>query len=382
MTEKVTRNTLLLSLILAVLGGFFSGGLGYVYFAEQGGAERQNITTENVSLSNEDSAVTSVVEQSNPAVVSVIVKKDLPKISDPFFGNFRPQQGEQQQIGGGTGFVVSSDGLIVTNKHVVNQDAEYTVLFNNGRRSDATVEALHPATDLALLDVERSGLKKLDFAQSKSLDVGQTSIAIGNALGEFQNTVSKGIVSGLNRDITAGGRLRNVQRLSGLIQTDAAINPGNSGGPLLDINGKVIGVNVAVAQEAQNVGFAIPSDEVVEMIEDFNKYGEIRVPFLGVRYVMINETVKEANNLDRDSGALILFDGGTGAVLPGSPADEAGLSTGDIITQVNDTKITQENPLAEVIEDLEVGDTVNLTVIQNGEEVNKEVTLQDRPRQN
>ncbi|MFB6225210.1 MAG: trypsin-like peptidase domain-containing protein, partial [Candidatus Paceibacteria bacterium] len=304
MENRSIRKTLLLAILLSVLAGFFSGGLGYNYFAQNAPNAQTNINTKNVSISSSQSAITSVVEEAKPAVVSIIVKQDLPKISDPFFGRRLKQ--EQQQIGGGTGFVVSSDGLIVTNKHVVNRDAEYTVLFNDGKKVEASVKAIHPATDLALLDVDRTGLEKLDLARSNKLKVGQTVIAIGNALGEFQNTVSKGIVSGLNRSITASGTFQEPQQLTNLVQTDAAINPGNSGGPLLDINGKVVGVNVAVAKQAQNIGFAIPSNTAIEMIEDFNKYGEIRVPFLGVRYITVNETIQETNNLSKDYGALLV----------------------------------------------------------------------------
>jgi len=380
------RRTLLLTIILAALTGFFSGGLGFSYFSDNLNTGRQNITTpKDVSVSKEGKSVTSVVQQSNPAVVSVIVKQDLEKLSNPLFRSplRRRQQPDapEQQIGGGTGFVVSQDGLIVTNKHVVNRDAQYTVLFNDGEKVDATVEALHPATDLALLNINRQGLEKLDLADSSQLRVGQSSIAIGNALGEFQNTVSKGIISGLNRDITARGGLQQTERLSGLIQTDAAVNPGNSGGPLLDINGNVVGVNVAVARQAQNIGFAIPSQKVTDMIEDFNQYGKIRVPFLGVRYVTINEAVQNANNLSREQGALLVADGATPAVLPNSPADNAGLSSGDIVLKINDTNITKKNPLAEVVEQFEVGKTVTLTYVRDGEEQTTQVTLQNRPQE-
>jgi len=381
MDNRSIRKTLLLAIMLSVLAGFFSGGLGYNYFVQNASNTQTNINTENVSISKSQSKVTSVVEKSNPAVVSIIVNQDLPKISDPFFGPSPQREQGQQQIGGGTGFVVSSDGLIVTNKHVVNKDAEYTVLFNDGNKVEADVEALHPTTDLALLDVERTGLEKLDLASSDKIKVGQTVIAIGNALGEFQNTVSKGIISGLNRSITASGTFQNSQRLTDLIQTDAAINPGNSGGPLLDINGKVVGINVAVAQQAQNIGFAIPSNTAVEMIEDFDKYGEIRVPFLGVRYVTINETIQETNDLSKNYGALLIPGnqiGGT-AVVPNSPADKAGLKSGDIILKINDQKITQQNTLASIVEGFEVGDTVTVTVLQDGEEITKEVTLEQRP---
>src|SRR3989339_2274859 len=223
---------------------------------------------------DEQGQVERVVERANPAVVSIIVTKDIPKMEqyyenyDPFgndeffrqfFGDsfdfqvpqYRQNGTEKQEIGGGSGFIVRADGLIVTNKHVVSdQEAEYTVMTNDEKKHAAKVMAIDPVNDVAILKIEAgNNLPVLELADSGNLKIGQTVIAIGNSLGEFRNTVSKGIISGLKRNVIAGDGFGQAENLSEVIQTDAAINPGNSGGPLLNISGQVIGVNVAMRSE-------------------------------------------------------------------------------------------------------------------------------------
>ncbi len=190
---------------------------------------------------------------------------------------------EKQKVGGGTGFIVSSDGLIVTNKHVVSdKDAEYTVYLSDGKKYKAKVLAVHPVDDLALIKINASGLPTLKLGDSDKIKLGQFVLAIGNALAEFQNTVSFGVISGLKRSITASDESGGVERLEDLIQTDAAINFGNSGGPLINLRGEVIGINTAIAGGAENIGFAIPVNRVKKMIDEFRQRGKIEIPFLGV----------------------------------------------------------------------------------------------------
>jgi len=339
--------------------------------------------------------VVKVVEQASPAVVSIIVTKDLPKINQgqipdifrQFFGdslgNLFPSESDEtqkQEIGGGSGFIISADGLIVTNKHVVaDEEADYTVLLNDGNKYPAKVLARDPLNDLAVIKIEAKDLSILEFGDSGSIKVGQKVIAIGNALGEFRNTVSTGVVSGLARSITASDGLFSSEQLVGLIQTDASINPGNSGGPLLNIAGQVIGINVAIAQGAQNVGFAIPIDQVKNTIESVKKDGRLIRAFLGVRYVMITPELAKTNSLNYDYGALILRGEKLGelAITPGSPADKAGLKENSIILEVDGKKIDKDNPLAPIVAKHKPGDVIKLKVSEAGKEKNISVTLEE-----
>lgn len=223
---------------------------------------------------SEEAAVVNAVKKVSPAVVSIVVTKDLPKIeryspygNDPFFWQFygpmyRQNGTERREIGGGSGFIIAGDGLILTNKHVVSDtEADYTVLLNDGRKFEAKIVARDSTYDIALMRIEAKNLPTVILGDSDSVVIGQTVIAIGNALGEYRNTVSTGVVSGLARSIEAGSGLGDSELLSGVIQTDAAINPGNSGGPLLNLRGEVIGMNTAIVQGAENIGFAIPIND-------------------------------------------------------------------------------------------------------------------------
>jgi serine protease Do len=212
------------------------------------------------------------------------------------------------------------------------------------------------------------------------LKVGQTVIAIGNSLGEFANSVSKGIISGLKRNVTAGSGFGETERLTNIIQTDAAINPGNSGGPLLDVSGSVIGVNVAMAQGAENIGFALPINQVENAINQIKTKGKISVPFIGIRYVIIDQAIQQQNNLPLDYGALVIRGERAIdlAVIPGSPADKAGIVENDIILEIDGSKITAENQLGDLISKHNVDDVVALKVWHKGETKDVKVTLEER----
>jgi serine protease Do len=388
-----------LLLLLACVGLGFIGGLIGAGVVNQRGAkglsvsETGAITPEPQSGKNGD-AIVNVVDKKSPAVVAISIIKNVQQMRnvqvDPFnnqfFGQspFRIQLQQPsgkiipQEVGGGSGFIVDSNGLIVTNKHVVSDEtASYEVVFKNGERIKAKVVARDPLFDLALLKVDKANLPTIQFADSSKIKVGQSVVAIGNALGEFPNSVSAGIVSGLGRQVQAGDSYTGqVETLNQVIQTDAAINPGNSGGPLLNLNGQVVGVNSAVAGSAENISFAIPSNEVVRAINDYKKDGRVVRAIIGVRYVNITPELKDQNNLVVDHGALVINGGAqVPAVLPGSGAEKAGLKEGDIILKVGGEELTAEKSLQSFANDKRPGDVLVLTVLTSGVEKNITVTL-------
>lgn len=349
----------------------------------------------------EDSAVIDVVEKNSPAVVSITISKDIPsqrsQLYDPFgwyeffgqdmepFGDGGSQDGGESnktKVGSGSGFIITDDGMIVTNKHVVSdQDAEYTVITSDGQEHSARILAKDPINDIAIIKIEGEGYQILNLGDSDTLKIGQTVLAIGNSLGEFSNTVSKGIVSGLGRSVTASGGGQS-EKLSNIIQTDAAINPGNSGGPLLNMNGEVIGVNVAMAQGAQSIAFSIPANQIKKVIEQVQKTGKITYPYLGVRYVPMDSQIKKKMNVSFDYGVLVVRGGTVAdfAVIPGSPADKAGITENDVILEINGTKIDERNGLGDLIAKNNVGDTVVLKVWHKGDIKEVSVVLVERPQ--
>lgn len=336
-----------------------------------------------VTISQEE-AVISVVEKVSPAVVSIVAVKDVPIIQrrgmdpfnfyyDPFFDYFYEERGtERVEVGGGTGFIISSDGLVLTNRHVVaDTDAEYTIFTNDGTSYEVEILARDNFQDLAMLRIKGGGnFPTVKLGNSDNLKIGQTVIAIGNSLGEFRNTVSVGVVSGLGRSISATDG-RTSQLLEDVIQTDAAINSGNSGGPLLNLRGEVVGINTAMAIGAQNIGFSIPIQKAQKMIESIKLHGELIYPFLGVRYVMIDGS----SDLGVDHGAFIIKDDIEPGIEPNSPAEKAGLKEGDIILEFNGQVLDSENSLAEVIVEYNPGDEIDLKVLRDGNELTISVKL-------
>jgi serine protease Do len=294
-------------------------------------------------------------------------------------------------VGGGSGFIVSADGFVVTNKHVVlDEDAEYTVFTNDGKSYPAKVLAKDPLQDLALLKIDQGPIVNEQGAfvsrsfvasslgDSDGLEIGQTVIAIGNALGEFRNTVSVGVISGLGRTITASGG-NFVETIEDVIQTDAAINKGNSGGPLLNLAGEVIGINTATVLDAQNIGFAVPVNKVKRDIEQVKTLGKIVYPFLGVRYVLVTDRIAKEQNLSVSYGALVAKGSqGEAALIPGSPAQMAGILEGDIILEFNGVRIRPENSLAKLIQKYNPKDTVVLKILRADQEKIFTVILGER----
>ncbi len=343
------------------------------------------------TVSENENAVVDAVKAANPAVVAITISKNVPKYEQymqnipGFFGGFQIPQVRQngtelQEVGGGSGFLVSSDGYIVTNKHVVaDTEAQYTVFTNDGEKHDAKVVGRDPVLDLAVIKIDGSGFTSLNFADSDQVQLGQTTIAIGNALGEFRNTVSTGIVSGLARSIKANDGMGGSENLDQLIQTDASINPGNSGGPLLNLSGEVIGVNVAVANGANGIGFALSANSVKNVVDSAKKNGKIVRAYLGVRYVPVTEALKKQNNLSVDHGVLVTQGATVNdlAVIPGSPADKAGIQANDIILEVDGKKIDDTTSLQSIVGSKNVGDKIKLKILSKGSEKTIEATLEE-----
>ncbi|OGK38024.1 hypothetical protein A3F03_00235 [Candidatus Roizmanbacteria bacterium RIFCSPHIGHO2_12_FULL_41_11] len=329
----------------------------------------------------QESVITKVVADALPSVVTVGISKttttgDRIQInpSDPF-GPFQTIPGQQKQIEQniGSGFIITADGLIITNKHVIADDsAKYQVITNDKKKY--LVEKIYSdqLNDLAILKIGASGLKPLKLGDSTHLQLGQLAIAIGTPLGEFQNTVTAGIISGLGRGITAGSPFEGfVEKLDDVIQTDAAISPGNSGGPLLNSASQVIGINTAIASEGQNIGFAIPVNVIKELIKSFNERGgQFERPYIGVRYQMVDKKTAILNDIVE--GAYIK------QVIEDSPASKAGLQEEDIITEFDGQKVSgdDDQSLAKIINEKKIGDRVQIKVWRNGEVKTFSLTLE------
>jgi len=337
-----------------------------------------------------DQPIISTIEKVNPAVVSVIVTKDVP-VYERYYDSWGPfsifdiprvrENGtEEREVGGGSGFIVSKEGMIVTNRHVVDdEEARYSILLNDGTAYDVDVLARDAQLDIAILKISKpleNDLTYVTFGDSDSLRLGETVIAIGNALAEFRNSVSVGVVSGLSRSIVASDSMGQSENLDQVIQTDAAINPGNSGGPLLNVNGEVIGINVAASRGADNIGFALPANLVKGVVESVQQHGEIIRPFLGVRYAMITQRMAEQNKLDVDYGALVVRGQNPEdlAVMPGSPADKIGITENTIILSI-DGEDLRGRDLVTVLRNKTVGQKIELKILQKGEEKTVTVTL-------
>ena len=322
----------------------------------------------------EESVVIKVAEDVSPSVVTVSAQTPARRVLqfNPFGGGIsqRIEGGTPQDIG--TGFVVSEDGLIVTNKHVVSvANASYKVITKDGQEYEATQISRDPSNDIAIIKIDASGLKPAPLGDSSNLKVGQFVVAIGTALGEFRHTVTTGVISGLGRGITAGSSFEGyVERLDDVIQTDAAINPGNSGGPLVNSAGQVIGINVAVAQGAQNIGFSIPINVVKEALSQFKQTGKFPAkPYLGVQYQMISQQAAVLNKVPQ--GAYVV------SVIAGSPAESAGMKVNDIIKKFDGQELTDEDTLADAIKKKSPGEAVELEIWRDGETLKLTVTLSE-----
>lgn len=358
-------------LVVAVLASFLFGlggaVLGNKVFEPK--AQRGATNGGQTIAVQESSAQIEAAKKVSPAVVSLTTASEVNTFLGPI-----------EQKGGGTGFIITNDGLIATNKHVVQSARSgLTVVTNDGKTYAAEVKSLDPTLDFALIKVDAKNLPVVSLGDSNSLQVGQQVIAVGNALGEFQNTVTAGVISAKERSIQAGGTEgAATDQLENLLQTDAAINPGNSGGPLVNLAGQVVGVNTAVAGGAQGIGFAIPVNQVKAAIESYQQKGKISRASLGVRFVTVTKEVASLNKLPVDTGALVTGGRGAPAVLPGSPAAAAGIREGDIIVAVDATRLDANNTLSEIISEKAPGSSVELTYLRDGQEQKVRVTLGER----
>lgn len=408
-THKKSSPSLITVALLSLLFGI-TGGLITVAFIWHSFVLEENdsrlVVKENIVEKTfiEESSVINAVKNVSPSVVSIVVTKDLdvyheinpffnPFLDDPFLEEFfygrpgiqAPREKIQQTVGGGTGFVITKDGLILTNKHVVaDEAAEYTVILPEGKELPAKVVGRDVLNDLAVLEIETEENEPLNldvvaFGDSTEIQVGQRVVAIGNALAEFQNTVTVGVVSAIGRDITASDGFGRASALSGLIQTDAAINPGNSGGPLVNLKGEVVGVNTAVASGASGIGFAIPINDVKTIIDSVKKYGKIVRPYIGVRFLMLDKAKGEELEIDLDHGALLVGDETKGyfAVIPGSPGEKAGLEIKDVVLSMNGETLNKDNDLRSVVARYQVGDELELEVWRSGKVLKKTLVLEE-----
>ena len=334
----------------------------------------------------EESEMISAIEEVSPAVVSIITKKNVPYFYEFSYESSYIAEYENEEISGGTGFLVSHDGLVFTNHHVIqDEEAQYTITFNDGREYLAQIISIDPLEDVAILkiisDEEELYFENIvGFGDSSNLKVGQRVLVIGNALTIYGNTVTSGIISAIDRKISAYNDFtRREKNFFGLIQTDAAINFGNSGGPLINLNGEVIGMSVAVANMANNIGFAIPSEVLIPIVESVKEHGRIVRPFLGVRFVMLTSEQAQELGLDEDYGAILLSGSflSEPAIYPNGPADEADLREKDIILEVDGQKLDAKNYLNEIIRNYKSGDSVVLKVWRAGDSMEVTVVLGD-----
>lgn len=333
-------------------------------------------------VTDEQSAIIDAVSVARESVVSVIISKDVSTTKNRVFDIQNNSSKSALQVGAGTGFIVSNQGYIVTNRHVVEDTkAIYSVVLDNNIELKATVLGRDPLLDIAILKVDPDPkLKPLKLGNSSGIKVGQTAITIGNSLGEFNNSVSRGIIAGLGRTITAGSDVsKSVETLEGIIQTDASINPGNSGGPLLDVNGLVIGVNVAKSNGADNIAFSIPIDDVKQLLESVLSTGKIQRPYLGIQYVLVDDELATQDGLSVNYGAYIgsQDESSLSSIVKDSPASKVGLKEKDIVLEINGTKITVDNDLRKMIQKFKVGDTITLKVLRDKKEIELKPILEE-----
>lgn len=362
--------------LVSVSAGFLGGWLGSESRQDGGISE----TSQQIVL-KESEVISEVAKRVGPSVVSVNVTSESVQTND-FFGFSRPIQQESA----GTGIIISADGYVLTNRHVVPAGASsVSVTLSDGTElTDVEVVGRtneNDSLDIAFLKIKDKKGKDLQPAKigdSSKVQVGDKVIAIGNALGQFQNTVTSGIISGFGRSVEAGDESGfGSETLQNLFQTDAAINQGNSGGPLVNINGEIIGINTAIAGSAENIGFAIPINDAQGLIKSVLEQGKLLRPFLGVRYVSLTDDYAYQFNLNTKRGAYILpGSNGQASILPGSPAEKAGLKEKDVITKIDGVSIDENNSLTSLIGRHSVGDEVTLTIVRDGKEQTIKVKLE------
>lgn len=382
LTQKLKAGGVALALIAGLVGGLLGGWL------ESQQTDQINLgsdlSNQKKIVTSESQLISSIAKTVGPSVVSVNVRGT--GTTQNFFGFSQPTQ----TAAAGTGIIISSDGLIVTNRHVVpSGTTSVSVTLSDGTELK-NVQVIGRTSesdtlDIAFLKIKDAKGHKLvpaSLGDSSKVQVGDAVVAIGNALGQFQNTVTSGIISGFGRSVEASDSTgANPENLDDLFQTDAAINEGNSGGPLTNLNGQVIGINTAVAGGAENIGFAIPINDVKGLIQQVLKTGKFERPYLGVRYIPLTADVAKQYDLSVDNGAYIApaADASLPSIVPGSPADKAGLEEGDVITKVNGTPVDQNHSLTGLLGQHQVGEQVTLTIVRDGKTMTRQATLAAAP---
>lgn len=376
-----TKHILTLGSLLALASGAVGGALGS--WAVLSYEMKEAVPAPQVALSS-GSSYEDVWASASPAVVSIIARKPADQLAPQgFLFMSRPSSDENGlvTVSSGTGFLISADGMVVSNRHVVgDEQAEYSAVLADGTELPVQVLGRDPLNDIALLKIEGKDLPYLEFADSDQAQVGEAVLAIGNALGEYSNTSTAGIISAKGRQLQASGPGFGSEALVDLLQTDAAINPGNSGGPLLDLDGKVLGMNTAVDSSAAGIGFAIPANEISAVVQSYKETGRIVRPFLGVRYMMVNPGIQARLGLDKAYGALIFGDeeGSTAAIIKGSSADKAGLKAQDVVLSVDGKKLEDGFTLSAALVARQVGETLYLEVWREGKIINMDLVLEER----
>ncbi len=349
-----------------------AGASAYVGYRMSGQLNSHGSITQHQGVANDgnkvvtptEASISSVSEKVAPSVVSIVTQTQ---------GNV--MRGTTAEAGAGTGMIVSKDGYVMTNRHVIEGADTVQVILTDGTTYDNVhVVGTDPLNDIAFLKINNvNNLQPAEIGDSSTLRIGQSVVAIGNSLGQYQNTVTSGIVSGVGRPVSAQSG-SSVETLNDLIQTDAAINPGNSGGPLLNLQGQVIGMNTAIAQDAQGIGFAIPINATKGVLKGVLANGKIEHVFMGVNYVSITADVAKKYNLSVNKGAYVIASNGS-AVRSGSPADKAGIKDKDIITKVNGIEVGPGSDVASLVAEYTPGDTIQLTILRDGQEQTVNVTL-------
>lgn len=368
------RKLILIVIILTVILGIRNSfPLQLPDFKSFIGEKGIKLPAEKVKVIAEESVVIDIVEKISPSVVTVGVEQRIINF-DPFDFFARPQSRQNEQDIG-SGFIIAADGLIVTNKHVVAVAGKYKVITNDGKKYDVENIYRDPVNDIAIVKINAKGLKPVEMGDSSKIKVGQLVVAVGTPLGEFRGSVTKGIISGIGRGITAGSIFEEfAEKLDDVIQTDAAINPGNSGGPLVNSSAQVIGVNTAVASNAENIGFALPINIIKDSLKNFNQGGQFNRPYLGITYKILTREVAILNDVPQ--GAYVQ------SVIADSPADKAKILQGDIILNINGKKIGEnDSTVAQEITNKKIGNVITLSIWRDGKTLEIKATLAAAPNQ-
>lgn len=360
----------LVGVVIAVIViALAAAGCFYWYTANKPVSQVTSVKNDgNLTTTSTEDAITKVVDTVSPSVVSIVTSTTTQTIF-----------GAADQEAAGTGIIVSKDGYILTNHHVVSTASKAQIVMSDGTTYDnVAVVGSDPLNDIAYLKI--SGVDNLtpaELGDSSTTRVGQQVVAIGNALGQFQNTVSSGIISGKGRPLSASSEASgsDSESLTDLLQTDAAINPGNSGGPLLNYSGQVIGINTAVASDAEGIGFAIPINAAKGTLKSVLEGKGVQRAYLGVRYVEITASVAKQYDLPVKTGAYIASSGSGSPIVAGGPAAQAGLQEKDIITKINGQTIGTAGGVSTLIGQYAPGDTIEITYLRNGSEKTTKVTL-------